>query len=68
MMGWEGDEPEGAFDSVVACVTSYGLEGIRQWHVYGLDQLDAARACYEKLEVKRHARASKTPRRGARTA
>src|SRR5262245_56595447 len=27
----------------------HGVDGIQQWHAYGIDQLDEARAHYEKL-------------------
>ncbi|MCI0346656.1 MAG: hypothetical protein L0221_14630, partial [Chloroflexi bacterium] len=52
VQAWEGDESEGAFESAAAMVMSYGVDGIRQWHAYSPDQLDAARACYENLGPK----------------
>jgi class 3 adenylate cyclase/tetratricopeptide (TPR) repeat protein len=47
--GWTGGEPDGTFEIPVVNVVAAGAEGIRRWHFYNLDQLDEARACYEKL-------------------
>jgi len=52
LQAWEGDEADGAFESGAACVMSYGADGIRRWHAFSLDRLDAARACYDELAAK----------------
>jgi hypothetical protein len=50
MVRWEGDEAEGAFDINSVVVTDYGPDGLRRREdLYGLDQLDAARARYAEL-------------------
>jgi hypothetical protein len=51
IQAWEGAASEGAYETPSIFVTSYGLEGIRQIDVYSVEQLDAARACYEQLSV-----------------
>jgi class 3 adenylate cyclase/tetratricopeptide (TPR) repeat protein/ketosteroid isomerase-like protein len=50
--GWVGSEPDGTFETLAVVVTEHGLDGIRRWHVYDLDQLDAARTCYDALTAK----------------
>jgi hypothetical protein len=54
--GFVGNEAEGAFEMPVVVVMEYGLDGIRRWHSYTLDQLDAARARFEALGEKGRAR------------
>src|SRR5262249_9514417 len=40
--GWVGGEPEGAFETSAVVVELYDRGGVRQWHLYNLDQLDEA--------------------------
>jgi hypothetical protein len=48
--GWVGSREGGPFEITMVSVTLLGPEGrIRRIHSYDLDQLDAARACFEEL-------------------
>lgn len=47
--GWAGAEPEGVFEIRAVVAAESGANGVRAYHVYGLEQLDAARACYDRL-------------------
>jgi len=47
--GWVGGEPEGAFENSTVVVQLYDRDGVRQWHLYNLDQLDEAWAQFEAL-------------------
>src|SRR5262249_32435020 len=50
---WEGGEPEGIFEIPIVVVTQYRSDGKTQrCDLYNLDQLDAARACYQELAVR----------------
>src|SRR5262249_13273182 len=40
--GFVGGEPEGAFETSAVVVELYDRAGVRQWHLYNLDQLDEA--------------------------
>jgi hypothetical protein len=47
---WAGGEPEGTFEILVINAVEFGPGGVmRRWHFYNLDQLDEARACYDRL-------------------
>ena len=64
-----GSRDGGAFENDVVSVTLPGPDGrIRRLHTYDLDQLDAARACFDALTAEPPARASRTRRRALRTA
>jgi class 3 adenylate cyclase/tetratricopeptide (TPR) repeat protein len=57
---WEGSEAEGTFEIPMVVVTLYSKDEtmdaiLRRNDVYSLDQLDEARACYEKLAAKARA-------------
>jgi hypothetical protein len=44
LRGWVGADTDGTFEISAAVVAEHGADGIRRWHFYDLDQLDAARA------------------------
>ena len=44
-----GGEPDGAFEIPLVNAVDFGPDGARRWHIYDLDQLDEAWACYEAL-------------------
>jgi hypothetical protein len=49
--GWIGSREEGTFEIPSVVVGELGPDGFRRWHVFDLEQLDAARACREALAL-----------------